>query len=177
MRENYKLINALDKHFRKEYGFALHNLANASTYLEKLVEANRMVVPKNEIHSVFSKNTRSARAEKLLEELTFDREGKNLYMSLLIPLRRGYFLIARWVFTLGTHFETWVRPAIENKGIYRIYSDFIGKAFEEYVKDFIEPLVDSIQLKVKITEQKYPEIKLWLNKSNLEEKRGSMSYN
>lgn len=171
LRENYKLINALDKHFRKEYRFTLNDLANASMYLEKLVKDNRIMVPKNEIHRVFSKNIRSARADKLLKELTFDREGKNLNKSPLIPLRRGYFLIARWVFALGMHFETWVRPAIESKGIYGIYSDFIGKAFEEYVKDLIEPLVDSIQLKVKITEQKYPEIKPWLNKSNLK-KRG-----
>lgn len=168
---NYRLINALDKYFEQEHKFRLNDLVNASMYLEKLIKDNRIIVRKNEIHEVFSKNIRSGRAERLLKELTFVEEGKNLYKSPLIPLKRGYFLVARWVFSLGMHFETWVRPAIESRGIYGIYSDFIGKTFEKYVKDLIEPLVDKCQSKVKITEKEYPEIKPWLSESELK-KRG-----
>ena len=164
LRSNYKLIEALDKYFEHKYGFKLNDLVYASIYLEGLAKNNRIMIAKNEIHKVFSKNIRSGRAEKLLKELTFDKEGKDLCKSPLIPLKRGYFLIAKWVFMFETHFEAWVRPAIENKEIYGIYSDFIGKTFEKYVKSLIEPLVDIVQSNVTITQKKYPEIKPWLNK-------------
>lgn len=141
----------------------MNDLVNASLYLERLVKGNRIMTPTNEVHKVFLKNIRSGRAERLLKELKFGG-GKDLYRSPLIPLRRGYFLIAGWVFSLGMHFESWIRPIIENTDIYGMYSDFIGKTFENYVKDLIEPLVDKIRLNITITEQERPEIKPWLDR-------------
>ena len=157
--ECYRLINALDAYFQREYRFRLNDLRNASIYLEKLVETDRVIVPRNEVHQVFTKNIRSGRADRLLKELTFDGSGKDLFRSPLIPLRGGYFLIARWVFSLGMHFESLVRPAIESdEKIRGIYSDFIGKAFEEYVKDGIMPLEDVVRTNIKIARKRYPEI-------------------
>ena len=159
LRENYELINALDAYFQRECRFRLDDIRNASMYLEKLMEGNRVIVPRNEVHKVFTKNIRSGRADRLLKELTFDGSGKDLFKSPLIPLRGGYFLIAKWVFSLGMHFESWVRPAIESEDIYGIYSDFIGRTFEKYVKDNIGPLVDAVRSNVKITKKRYPSIK------------------
>jgi len=156
LRENYKLINALDAYFQQEYGFRLDDIKNASMYLEKLVETNRVIVPRNEVHGVFTKNIRSGRADRLLKELTFDGSGKDLFRSPLIPLRGGYFLIAKWVFSLGMHFESWIRPAIESN--YGIYSDFIGKTFEKYVEDGISPFVDMVQSNIEIKKEEYPDI-------------------
>ena len=81
------------------------------------------------------------------------------WLSSLIQLRGGYFLIAKWIFSFGMHFESWVRPAIESEEIYGIYSDFIGKTFEKYVKDNIGPLVDAVRSNVKITRKRYLSIK------------------
>ncbi len=157
--ENYKLINALDAYFQRKYRFSLDDIRNASMYLEKLVEINRIIAPGNEVHKVFTKSICSGRADRLLKGLTFDRSGKSLFKSPLIPLRGGYFVIAKWVFSLGMHFESWVRPAIESEEIYGIYSDFIGKTFEKYVKNRIRPLVGAIRSNIKITKEKYPTIK------------------
>lgn len=159
LKENYKLINELDAYFQREYKLRLDDIINASMYLEELVKNNRIIISRNEIHKVFSMNIRSGRAEKLLKELTFDEEGKNLYKSPLIPLKRGYFLIASWVFSLGMHFETWIRPAIESKEIYGMYTDFIGKTFEEYVRVLMEPLMDIVRSNIKITKEEYSSVK------------------
>lgn len=157
--ENYKLISAIDEYFRQKWRFGLYDVRNASIYLQKLVESGRVIVPRNEVHQVFTKNVRSGRADRLLKELTFNGSGKDLFRSSLIPLRGGYFLIARWVFSLGMHFESWVRLAIESdEKIRGIYSDFIGKAFEEYVKDSIMPLADVVRTNIKITRKRYSEI-------------------
>lgn len=163
LRSNYRLIEMLDKHLEYKYRFKLNDLVNASMYLEGLAKENRIIIAKNEVHRVFTENIRSSRAEKLLKELTFDK-GKDLYRSPLIPLKRGYFLVAKWIFSFGMHFDAWIRPVIERKKIYGRYSDSIGKSFEKYVKSLIEPLVDTVQSNIIITEQKYPKIKYWLNK-------------
>ena len=62
------------------------------------------------------------------------------------------------VFSLGIHFESLIRPAIESEGIYGIYSYFVGKIFEKYVKDNIEPLAD-VRSNIKITREEYSNIK------------------
>lgn len=159
LRENHKLINALDTYFQRNYKFTFDDIVTSSSYLGRLTESDKVIISRNEVHRVFSENIRSGRAETLLKELTFDDVGKDLYRSPLIPLKGGYFLIAKWVFSLRMHFEAWVRPAIESVEIYGIYSDFIGKIFEEYVKDLIKPLVDTVQSNIKITREKYPDIK------------------
>lgn len=162
--ENHEIKEMLNRSLKDRHGFRLDDLRNASMYLEGLTEDNRVMIPKHEIRGIFMRNVGSFRAKNLLEGLTFS-EGKDLYKSPLIPLKEGYFLIAKWIFSLGMQFDSWITPMLEENRTWS-YSHFIGRAFEEYIKGAIEPAADSIRSNLEITEHKYPEIKPWLDKLN-----------
>lgn len=166
---NERIVQALNNHCEREYGFGFYDLVNASLYFEDIVKSNTSIVRKNEIRVMFTKNIRSYKADRLLRALTFD-VGKDLYKSPLIPLKGGYFLIAKWVFSLGMHFDSWLKPIIEDTNISGMYFDFAGKIFEEYVEKKIEPVVDTVRRNITITERKYPEIKPYLDEMSKEGK-------
>ena len=159
---NEQIKKTLNDYCEREYKFGFYDLVNASLYFEDIVKNNTPIVPKNEIHAMFTKNLRSYKAVRLLKELTFD-VGKDLYKSPLIPLKGGYFLIAKWVFSLGMHFDSWLKPLIEDTNVSGMYFDFAGNIFEEYVEKKVEPVVDVIRRNITITERKYPEIKPYLD--------------
>lgn len=112
---------------------------------------------------MFTKNIRSRRAEKLIAALTFG-ENKDLWRSPLIPVKKGFYLIASWVFQLRMHFHSWIYPILEQN--YEKFAGFAGRLFEDYVKDRIKMAVDNIRSNIVIREREYPEIRLWLKKMN-----------
>lgn len=54
--ENYEIMKLLNENLEHEHGFRLDDLRNASLYLESLTKNNKIMIPKNEVHTVFSKN-------------------------------------------------------------------------------------------------------------------------
>jgi hypothetical protein len=164
---NERFISALNNYCEREYEFGFYDLVNASLYFEDIVKSNTPIVPKNEIRVVFTKNIRSYKADRLLKALTFS-VGKDLYKSPLIPLKGGYFLIAKWVFSLEMHFDSWLKPIIEDTNILGMYFDFAGNMFEEYVEKKIEPVVDTVRRNITITERKYPAIRPYLDEMGKE---------
>ena len=151
----------------KAYGFGLEELIPASLYLERIVKENKLFVPKNEIHAVFTKNIRHGKADRLVKALTFEK-GKDLYKAPLIPAKGGY-IIAGWILSpLNMLFDSWIRPILEYN--YSKFANFVGRLFEEYVRNKIKNKVDIVKPNVVISEHEYPEIKPWLVKLGKREK-------
>jgi len=169
IRGDYEFKKKLDEDLRQYHGFRLEDLVNASSYLEDKAKNNVDIIPGNEIRAMFTTNIRSDRADKLLKELAFG-EGKDLCKSPLIPLRKGGFLIARWVFSLKMHFNWLLMPMIESTNFHGEYGRVIGNTFESYIREIIEPVADATHSKVLITEREFPEIRPWLDKLSKKEK-------
>jgi len=156
------LIRIINNYLFRNYKFYLDDLARALSYLENLVEHDQGIYfYRNKIHEVFTKNIRSGRAERLIKALTFGKD-KDLWRSPLIPVKKGYYLIASWVFKLKMHFHSWIYPIFEQN--YERFARFVGQLFEDYVKDRIKNLADEIKSNIAIRERDYPEIRPWLEK-------------
>jgi hypothetical protein len=159
------ILEEVDKFLLKGHGFRLNDLRSSSIYLEELAKKEKTFIRRNEIHTIFTKNIRHGRAERLLKALTFSESNNDLHKSPLIPVDGGYFLLAKWVLVpLPTHFHSWVKPVLEAEPIRGEFARFAGYLFEEYVSKKVKEKVDRIYENVIISEKDFPEIKPWLKK-------------
>ena len=162
-----ELLEAIDNYLDSNHGFRLEDLGNASEYLksfyEKCVkEEESPIISRNELHKVFAKNLRDARAHKLLKALVFNEndENRDLLRAPLIPLRGGDLLIAGFVFNPYIHFDAWISYIMERDPKVRdVYANVIGDKFEKYVISILcKSGIAKIYPKVIVSESKFPEI-------------------
>jgi len=167
-----KICQSLSEDFRKSYGVEFEDFRRASEYLEHLAEDAKSALTslgKGSLLKVFTHNMRDgAKAIKLLNELEY-RSGRNLRRSPLMPVKKGKYILARWIlYPNNVHFGEWVWPLLKNPKtrISGMFRDYLGKRlFEDYVDGKIKQVTGVKNLgKQQIWLKDYPKITPWLRR-------------
>lgn len=135
---NYKeLCQLIDSKLVEWLDCDFSGLMAFSRWLEDQSKKN-IVVSKNDLLCVAQQIVKKKDSGKLVESMTIG-ERKNLFRSPLIPLENGDLLIAKWIFDLGGHSQSWFEKLLADPGIGSTYGNVIGHAFEDYLEELLKP--------------------------------------
>jgi len=135
--QHKRFVKKFRKDFMKLYKVWPEHIAKAITFFEDWVKNRNIEIEKNHIIKALEHHVGYVIAKRLLDLLEF-REGKDVRLSPLIPVKDNKYWIARFVFEpIPLSFDLWIKhslmhPKVKARGT---YDELRGKLFELYVDE------------------------------------------